>query len=49
MCQQEQQHLERLLPEFDPHTLFPQFARMQLDFEYTKVDRAAIHGHTRSW
>src|ERR1035438_4582521 len=49
VCQQEQEDLERLVPEFDLQTLLAQFARTQVDFEYTKAHRAAIPGHTRSW
>jgi hypothetical protein len=49
VCQQEQENLERLVPESDLQTLPAQFARMQIDFEYTKADWAAIPGHTRSW
>jgi hypothetical protein len=49
VCQQEQEDLEMLVPEFDPQTLFAHFARVQVDFEYTKAHRAAIPGHTRSW
>jgi len=48
VCQQEQEDLERLVSEFDPQTLLAQFARVRVDFEYTKADRAAIPGHTRS-
>jgi hypothetical protein len=49
VCQQEQENLERLVPEFDLQTLLAQFARTQIDFEYPKADRAAIPGHTRPW
>ncbi|MGI8989513.1 MAG: hypothetical protein ACR2I2_08000 [Bryobacteraceae bacterium] len=46
--QQKQEDLERLVPEFDPHTLLAQFARVEVDFEYTKMDRAAIFQHTHA-
>ena len=45
VCPQKQENLERLVPEFDLQTLLAQFARMQVDFEYAKADRAAITGH----
>jgi hypothetical protein len=41
--------MERLVPEFDSQTLLAQFAGLQVHFEYTKADRAAIPRHTRSW
>ena len=49
VCQQEQQDLERLVPESDLQTLLAQFARVQIDFEHAKAHRAAIPGHTHSW
>jgi hypothetical protein len=47
--QQKQEDLERLVPEFDPHTLLAQVAGVRVGFEYAKADRVGIPGHSRSW
>jgi hypothetical protein len=46
--QQKHEDLERLIPEFDPHTLLAQFARVQIYFEYPKADKAGISQHTQA-